>query len=327
MHGERISSVRRGFFMKRLVLRIVLGAVVVLLFGLAYAVYNAQRADFSWHPTIKKPQFTELHPRVVIDEAHNNASTAGIGGRYWPLARLLKRDGYDVQQGTDSFSAPSLKGVEVLIIANAAGAPKPQFLGINLPAGTNKDRGSPAFTAQEIDAVSTWVGQGGSLLLIADHAPFGAASEALAAAFKIRMYKGFLEVPDEPSDPLLFSRENGRLGEHPILSGNGPETAVSRVMTFTGQSLAGPPEAVILLRLPAASVELKPAGKGESKPLPAGNAQGLALSWGEGRVVVLGEAAMLTAQVASGVPFGMNSPGNDNQQLALNIMHWLSHKL
>jgi hypothetical protein len=57
----------------------------------------------------------------------------------------------------------------------------------------------------------------------------------------------------------------------------------------------------------------------------AGRAQGLALEFGKGRVVVLGEAAMLTAQVAlRGFRFGMNVPGIDNRQLALNIMHWLS---
>jgi hypothetical protein len=44
-------------------------------------------------------------------------------------------------------------------------------------------------------------------------------------------------------------------------------------------------------------------------------------------VVILGEAAMLTAQVADGVAFGMNIPGNDNRQFALNIMHWLSRRL
>jgi len=47
---------------------------------------------------------------------------------------------------------------------------------------------------------------------------------------------------------------------------------------------------------------------------------------GKGHVVVLGESAMLSAQLAgpNGNPFGMNCPGIDNRQLALNIMHWLS---
>jgi hypothetical protein len=58
----------------------------------------------------------------------------------------------------------------------------------------------------------------------------------------------------------------------------------------------------------------------------AGRAQGLAFKLGKGRVVVLGEAAMLSAQLAGPrkMKFGMNRLGIDNRQLALNIMHWLS---
>lgn len=50
------------------------------------------------------------------------------------------------------------------------------------------------------------------------------------------------------------------------------------------------------------------------------------MKFGKGRVVALGEAAMLTAQLggANQTPFGMNRPGTDDRQLALNIMHWLS---
>jgi hypothetical protein len=58
----------------------------------------------------------------------------------------------------------------------------------------------------------------------------------------------------------------------------------------------------------------------------AGRAQGIAMKFGAGRVVVLGEAGMLSAQIVGPqhVAFGMNRPGIDNRQLALNIMHWLS---
>lgn len=312
--------------MRKILSFVVAPIILALLIAAAVVVSKAQRADYGWNPAVSRPTFPHGHPRAVVDEAHYNASTAGVGSRYYPFARLLRADGYEVQKGTRSFSQGSLDGVHVLVVANAGGAPKPQFLGINIPVRTSKDRGDPAFTADEIRAVRAWVEEGGSLLLIADHAPFGAAAEAMGAAFGVKMYKGFVEVPNELSDPLLFSRENGRLGEHPILSGDGSKTAIRRVMTFTGQSLDGPAEATVLLRLPESAVEYVPTGS-ELKPQPAGKAQGLALSVGRGRVVVLGEAAMMTAQVADGKPFGMNIPGNDNRQLALNIMHWLSHTL
>jgi hypothetical protein len=56
--------------------------------------------------------------------------------------------------------------------------------------------------------------------------------------------------------------------------------------------------------------------------------------FGKGRVVILGEAAMLTAQISKSTEpsspdqkFGMNTPGNDDRQFALNILHWLSSAL
>ena len=60
-----------------------------------------------------------------------------------------------------------------------------------------------------------------------------------------------------------------------------------------------------------------------------GRAQGIAFKFGKGRVVVLAEAAMMSAQLAghNKVKFGMNRSGIDNRQLALNIMHWLSRVL
>lgn len=56
----------------------------------------------------------------------------------------------------------------------------------------------------------------------------------------------------------------------------------------------------------------------------AGRSQALALPFGKGRVVVTGEAAMLTAQNQN---FGMNYPGTDDRQFVLNIMHWLTSLL
>jgi hypothetical protein len=55
----------------------------------------------------------------------------------------------------------------------------------------------------------------------------------------------------------------------------------------------------------------------------------VAVEHGAGRVVVLAEAAMITAQTTrlpdgSLLRFGMNRDGIDNRQFALNIMHWLA---
>jgi hypothetical protein len=52
--------------------------------------------------------------------------------------------------------------------------------------------------------------------------------------------------------------------------------------------------------------------------------QGIAMEFGKGRVVIWGEAAMLTIQNGDD---GMNYSGTDNKQLVLNIAHWLTRLL
>jgi hypothetical protein len=212
-------------------------------------------------------------------------------------------------------SAKTLAGYDVLVISNALG-----------PRG---QRASAAFTEEECDAVRDWVRAGGSLLLIADHAPMGAAAEILSMRFGVEMSKGYTTDPvnyDKSSNErsqLVFSRENGLLGEHAINSGRSAAERVNRVVTFTGQSLRGPEGSFAILRLGDTARDQLPGEKNEVSA--AGRAQAVALKFGKGRAVVLGEAAMLTAQVsAEGEKFGMNVPGTDDRQFALNVMHWLS---
>jgi hypothetical protein len=313
--------------------RILIVALLLLLIPatilLGYAYTTSQHADHEWDIVLNGRTFTDTHPRVVIDRAHHNAHTAR--GKYRPFATLLTMDGCDVISGKRGFSATSLAKTDVLVIVNASGGGHTSIAGINLPFSRDK-RDTPAFSDREIEAVRAWVEQGGSLLLIADHAPYGEACAAMAAAFGVKMYQGFTEIPNEKSDPMEFSRANGRLPDHPITAGRDSTDRVERVLTFTGQSLDGPEGAAILLALPANAVEYAPPpgpaeGRIEMQERPAGVAQGLAFEYGRGRVVVLGEAAMLTAQIYRGERFGMNTPGCDNQRFALHIVHWLARAI
>ncbi len=133
------------------------------------------------------------------------------------------------------------------------------------------------------------------------------------------------------------------LGMHPILSGR---DASEEVQAFTGQSLSVPAAAAALLRFSASAREApgredlraedaaarNPDERGSygSRSAPvAGLAQGIAMRFGKGRVVALGEASQLTAQLirfpdGREMKFGMNVPGNDNERFALNVLHWLS---
>ena len=114
---------------------------------------------------------------------------------------------------------------------------------------------------------------------------------------------------------------------------------LTRVLTFTGQSLGVPAGAVALLPLRESARDRAPAPRVErdgtavrvhvefGPPEPAvGRAQAVALELGSGRVVVLGEAAMISAQLSpyDGSPFGMNVDGYDNRAFLLGLMHWLT---
>jgi hypothetical protein len=311
--------------LKKVVLIVLFLMMVPVSILLAYAYNSSQHEDHGWDIVLHSITYYDKHPRVMIDRAHHNAHTAR--GKYRPFAELLRMDGYDVTSGKRGFSAGSLKHTDVLVIVNAAGAGHPNLFGINLPFPERGELSDPAFSDREIEAVQAWVRDGGSLLLIADHAPYGSAASSLALAFGVHMHKGFTEIPDEPSDPMDFSVGNKRLAVNAIVDGTDSTTFVNRVYTFTGQSLDGPPHATVLLHLPPNAIEYMPQGgegRVEMKEEKAGSAQGLAFDYGKGRVVVLGEAAMLTAQVYKDDHFGMSTPGCDNQQFALNLMHWLT---
>jgi hypothetical protein len=308
-------------------------AVAALSLGglLIYASTREELYDPSFDARVDEPAYAGARPRVLFDEAHRNHHTAG--GRYRPFADLVRNDGYEVESLRDPITVERLAGVSVLAVVCARGA--------------NDTDDAPAFTDAETEVVDRWVRAGGSLLLVTDHWPFGPAAESLARRFGVEMGKGLVQDPGhfEPGleeSHLVFSRDDGLLADHPITRGRRPGEQVRRVLTFTGQSLRGPADGVALLRLGETAVDRPPSPPRVERdggdvrvsmdygdPVPAGGrAQGVALEVGEGRVVVLGESGMLSAQRdGRGSPVGMNFPGYDNRQLALSIMHWLSRLL
>jgi len=290
------------------------------LLGVAVSAttYSQQIADPHFNASVEHPAYTKNFPRVLFDEAHNNFHTTT--GRYKPFADLIFSDGYQVVVNRNPFARTSLQTFKILVIANALGAEDMDDDGA----------GSPAFTAEESETVREWIQGGGCLLLIADHAPFGSAAEILAKRLGVDMSKGYTLDPvnsdQESKIPsfIVYSRENHLLADHPITNGRNAAERVNRVIAFTGQSLKGPDGSDAFMKLADTAHDLVPPGNKETPA--AGRAQGIAFRLGKGRIVVMGEAGMLTAQVtgSDSRPFGMNIRGIDNRQLVLNIMHWLS---
>ncbi|MDQ8030290.1 MAG: DUF4350 domain-containing protein [Brevundimonas sp.] len=302
---------------------------------LATPVAAQQMGDPSFRPVVASPAYSGEGPMIQLDAAHGSVQT--LEGRYAGFAALVRADGYRIRAGEQPLDAAgALDGVDVLVISNAV-----------RPA---REGDPSAFTDSEIEALDRWVRGGGSLLLAVDHAPYGSANETLGRVLGIGMGKGYaFRLEDgQATSQLRFSTEAGTLGRHPILNGRNPDETIRRVLSFTGQSLTGPAQATVLMALEPTDHEAADAPtlreinrrlRGGEAPetvlaeeaRPALQAQGLAFDHGRGRVVVLGEAGMLTAQIIrSGDPsredfaFGLQTSGHDDQQFALNVLHWLS---
>ncbi len=294
----------------------ILALICVLLLTCGAAVAQ-QMADPEFNTSVENPAYKREGPRVMFDEAHHNFHTAE--GRYKPFVDLLMSDGYRVVRNRQPFSKTLLDSFKVLVIANALGAEEDD------DEGADKS----AFNDEEIAVVHDWVKSGGSLLLIADHAPFGGAAAALANRFGVDMSKGYTFDPENAvtgsPTQLIFSRENKLLGSHPIIEGRNENERIKSLRSFTGQSLKGPEGSTGILNLANTAID-RPSFGANTSTSAAGRSQAVALKFGKGRVLVQGEAAMLSAQIAGNDkhPMGMNVPGNDDRQYMLNLMHWLS---
>ncbi|HUE82337.1 MAG TPA: DUF4350 domain-containing protein [Pyrinomonadaceae bacterium] len=247
------------------------------------------------------------HPLIVFDEGHSNFHTTS--GSYSQFAELSRKEGYTIVAHRELLNRKALEQARVLVIVNARGA-----------------QGNPAFTRDECDAVEQWVKDGGGLLLIVDHPPYPAAARSLADRLGVDVRDGTTLDPTpgnhaQTPSTLVFTRSNGLLGDHAITRGGQSSQRINAITTFTGSSLAGPPGSTAFLKLSDAAYDRVVESAAQERRMSAkGRAQGVALKFGKGRVVVLGEAAVFR----SGILEESGQGGFDNRQLALNVLRWLS---
>ena len=296
-------------------MRILVTYFFILL--LTSSAVSQQVPDTLFQPVIQKAAYaSDKGPVVLVDEAHHNFHTTD--NRFKPFSLLLRRDGYQVKGGKSQFSEQALKGVGILVISNALNERNTQDWSLPTPS---------AFTDDEIKAVEAWVKAGGSLFLIADHMPFPGCNEKLAAAFGFTFYNGFAFDTTKQGGPDLFSATNKRLAATPITTG------LDSIYSFTGQAFDIPASAKAIFTLdhnfkiwsPRVAWEFK---KETTKILGDKKVQIATLEYGKGRVVVSGEAAMFTAQLAGGVnKMGFNHPiAKHNTEFLLRLIHWLDHR-
>ncbi len=264
--------------------------------------------------TVTSPAYpADRGPRVLIDEGHANLHT--LDGGYAPFATLLRNDGYRVAAHRGRINSETLAEADVLVIANAS---PPQV-------------GPSAFLPLEIAALRTWVEAGGSLLLIADHRPYAGAAAELGAAFGVTFHNVYAVHPGNRGEDLF--RPGAGLSDHPIVAGTESDAAIASVRSFTGSAFTAPAARPLLtlgegyLAVEADRENVESAMG--TAPSAAGMLQGASIELGRGRIVVMGEAAMFTSQLAGPQQrvVGIGAPGAEqNKQFALNLMHWLSRR-
>ncbi len=274
-----------------------------------------QVADTLYSPVISNPVYGKGEGSIIlIDEAHHNFHT--LNGRFKAFARVLEKDGFVVRASSELFTHAQLSKGKILVISNALHASNAEQWTLPTPS---------AFTDSEIEVVNSWVKNGGSLFLIADHMPFPGAAEKLAASFGFKLYNGFAMKTGGkdifvPGDGLMVNT---------LTKGRNEKEMITSLQSFTGQAFEIPATAhsVIVLnskyevKMPQTAWEFK-----KDTPTVSGQnlSQGAYMNYGKGRVVIFGEAAMFTAQLQGKNKVGMNvESASQNAQFLLNAIHWL----
>ena len=287
-------------------------------------LFSQQIADTTYNPIIQNPEYDTGKGSVVfIDEGHHNFHTRN--GRYKAFSNLLERDGYSVKEYKGVFKKNELAKGKILVISNALNEINVADWFLPNPS---------AFTTDEIEIVKKWVYDGGSLFLIADHMPMAGAAKDLAAEFEFEFTNGFA-FDAISGGPAYFNLKERTLTESIITKGRDSSERVEQIVSFTGQAFKIPDDATPILTFNKNYVNMLPDtawvfDDETTKFNVNGWSQGAYKKYGKGKVVVFGEAAMFTAQLAGPekVRAGMNTEiAKENYRLLLNIIHWLDGNL
>ncbi|MBN2774850.1 MAG: hypothetical protein JXR31_11410, partial [Prolixibacteraceae bacterium] len=128
-----------------------------------------------------------------------------------------------------------------------------------------------------------------------------------------------------------FNLNEKTLVRSPVTEGRNKNESVQQIVSFTGEAFKIPSDATPILKFTEKYVVLLPDtawvfDKNTEIINAKGRCQGAFKKFGKGKIVVSGEAAMFSAQIAGPqkIKAGMNrEDAKENYKLLLNIIHWL----
>ncbi len=287
---------------------------VKTIYGIEGLFPRGAIVDTSYDTNITNPSCNINCPTILFDYVH----TKGMSSLYFkPFFNLMVNDGYKTIKCETSFTKQSLVQANVVVIANPGQIPP---------------------TAGKI--LIDWIRQGGSLLITIKHdnsevdeflKSLGVETKEIiftADSIHALLRGEFYKAPNY----IVFSESENLLGNHPILNGRNNSEKIRQVQTFAARTIIGPPNSSTLLKLSESAIDYMVIDSKELDSRVAVKTKGLrtfgvAFNFGKGKVVVISSTVSFTAQLAGTGELwkiGMNTPGNDNRQFALNIMRWLT---
>jgi hypothetical protein len=306
--------------------------LVGILGALAWWAWPPPPVDAASQTALASPSWPPGEgPAVLVDNAHwNSATTArGLAG----FAALLRADGYRLLPDGNATRAEMLADARIGVVANPlglSGLARGAAARLGLPPITALD--DEALWVQEMETTVQWVVNGGSLLVAVDEGPPARAVRGLITHFGLSLEEGLVldlghSEPRAP-DHLVFSRENGLIGDHPIVGGGPARLPVNRLVSVGGPAISAPADTAVLLRLGASAVVVDRLGRSPADGTRvAGLARAVAFERGRGRVVVVADTSLLTGLIdADGVSYGLGSEGTQADRFAIGVMRWLARR-
>lgn len=285
-------------------------------------------------------QFTPVrkahHKRVLIDVYHQTIFK-GRTNAYEDKVMLdiLERDKFTVAFLKEPLLYTSLKKKgDILVIA---GLPNEGQVLSGADSIKTTLWKSP-LTAAEVEGISKWVFEGGSLLLFMSHFPSGSGGKPLLEAFSVKFRDGYAYHPDHPGltpstlcSWFTMTKENGLIhATHPLL-GNEKDTSlqVRKVKWLCGATVFRNPEDVIL-SYPANTVLYTPEVGRDKRSFAETSSEYagmIGFTYGKGRVVVCADQGQFRNNIFKDkdktVYVTISDPEADNAALLVNTMRWL----
>ena len=274
-----------------------------------------------------KPLEHQHETRVLIDRFHQTIyKNEGYATGAQIMLEIMDRDGFSVDYAEAPLNNGALNEAEILIIH---GLPNDE---VALTNGATFWK-SP-LSDEEIDAIVRFVDAGGGLYLSLSHFPGGSGAAPLLEAFAVKFRDGHLYSKEYPSftDPVdgrcshyfgMSESDNTLNTKHPLIRNGLP---VRKVDYLCGAAIFREPADVVLQFPPSSQNYNKDDTISESSDFYAGM---IGFEYGKGKVVVAADQGMFrnfifTFDSEEKVYVTITSPENDNANLFINMMRWLS---